>query len=73
MCAHCAAVRTSSVSPSSESVNVWMVPVSSTYQSIIFHNVFQPRMNAIVNHFSTTHYSKVKRVLQWDVMIPVAF
>lgn len=63
VCAHCAVVRASSASPSSESVNVWMVPVSSTYQSIILHNVFQPRMNAIWNYFSTTHCSKVKRAV----------
>lgn len=61
--AHCAVVSTSSVSPSSESVNVRMVPVSSKYQSLIFHHFPQPRMNAILNHFSTTHYSKVKRAL----------
>lgn len=40
-----------------------MFPMSPKYQSIIFHNVFQPRMNVILSRFSTIHYSKVKRAL----------
>lgn len=41
VCAHRAVVSTSSVSPSSELVNVWMIPVSSKYQSLVFHIFFQ--------------------------------
>lgn len=62
VCAHCAVVSPRSVRPC-ESANVWVVLCPQNISALFFHILFQPRMNAILNHFSAMHYSKVKRAL----------